>query len=499
MTIRKKIFRTLIITNAIILTLTVAVGMFSTFNRTIKYESEKLNMLSRGFESFLGDEIDRISNSLAVVKDSNDIQFLFQDDTYLKSLSEASIKNSLKDVMLNYKEIESIEVASGSSNVLSQGNSVIFQAHQGKVYTQNNDSYLMMKIDVNTEVSLDVTISLDKLFKNFIEQNNFDVYSQLLFYEGNDLYYVNLQGNSAKMVGNDTGKLLLSKEGNVDGLSFYVAKPKSYIFGDISEYIFLTALFFVLVIFLTNLVSQYLATEISSSITKVAKVLSELPEEHFEKIDVEDGFEDEIKTFVETFNSVSDELNYNTKNMEKIISEKTQKIEQQNEQLKHMSITDELTGLSNRRSFDEQFSKDFSLAYREKLYFNFAIVDIDHFKLVNDKYGHQIGDKCLQLLAYAFKKTFNRSSDKIFRYGGEEFIIYSLSKEKEKFYDILELLRNSVEKASMEVNGVSVKVTISIGAVSLIPPFNEYERYIKLADDNLYKAKALGRNKVVIA
>jgi len=456
-------------------------------------------MLSRGFESFLGDEIDRISNSLAVVKDSNDIQFLFQDDTYLKSLSEASIKNSLKDVMLNYKEIESIEVASGSSNVLSQGNSVIFQAHQGKVYTQNNDSYLMMKIDVNTEVSLDVTISLDKLFKNFIEQNNFDVYSQLLFYEGNDLYYVNLQGNSAKMVGNDTGKLLLSKEGNVDGLSFYVAKPKSYIFGDISEYIFLTALFFVLVIFLTNLVSQYLATEISSSITKVAKVLSELPEEHFEKIDVEDGFEDEIKTFVETFNSVSDELNYNTKNMEKIISEKTQKIEQQNEQLKHMSITDELTGLSNRRSFDEQFSKDFSLAYREKLYFNFAIVDIDNFKLVNDKYGHQIGDKCLQLLAYAFKKTFNRSSDKIFRYGGEEFIIYSLSKEKEKFYDILELLRNSVEKASMEVNGVSVKVTISIGAVSLIPPFNEYERYIKLADDNLYKAKALGRNKVVIA
>ena len=88
-------------------------------------------------------------------------------------------------------------------------------------------------------------------------------------------------------------------------------------------------------------------------------------------------------------------------------------IEQQNEQLKHMSITDELTGLSNRRSFDEQFSKDFSLAYREKLYFNFAIVDIDHFKLVNDKYGHQIGDKCLQLLAYAFKKAFNRSSDKI--------------------------------------------------------------------------------------
>jgi len=456
-------------------------------------------MLSRGFESFLGDEIDRISNSLAVVKDSNDIQFLFQDDTYLKSLSEASIKNSLKDVMLNYKEIESIEVASGSSNVLSQGNSVIFQAHQGKVYTQNNDSYLMMKIDVNTEVSLDVTISLDKLFKNFIEQNNFDVYSQLLFYEGNDLYYVNLQGNSAKMAGNNTRELLLSKEGNVDGLSFYVAKPKGYIFGDISEYIFLTAMFFLLVIFLTNLVSRYLAKEISSSITKVAKVLSELPEEHFEKIDVEDDFEDEIKTFVRTFNSVSDELNYNTKNMERIISEKTRKIEQQNEQLKHMSITDELTGLSNRRSFDEQFSKDFSLAYREKLYFNFAIVDIDHFKLVNDKYGHQIGDKCLQLLAYAFKKAFNRSSDKIFRYGGEEFIIYSLSKEKEKFYDILELLRDSVEKASMEVNGVSVKVTISIGAISLIPPFNEYERYIKLADDNLYKAKALGRNKVVIA
>jgi len=499
MTIRRKIFRTLIITNAIILTLTVAVAMFSTLNRTVRYESEKLNILSRGFESFLGDSISGISNSLSAVKDSNDIQFLFQSDAYLKSLSEASIKNSLKDVMSNYKEIESIEITSGSSNVLSQGSSVVFQAHEGKVYTQNNDSYLMLKIDVNSQINLVVTISLDRIFKSFIEENNFDRYSQLLFYEGSDLYYVDLQGNSSKVVGNDTHKLLLSNEGNVDGLSFYLAKPKSYAFGDINEYIFLMATFFLLVIVITNFVSQYLSKEISSSITKVAKVLSELPGEHFEKIDVEDDFEDEIKTFVKTFNDVSDELDYNTKNMEKIISDKTEKIEQQNEQLKHLSITDELTGLSNRRSFDDQFSKDFSLAYREKLYFNFAIIDIDHFKLVNDKYGHQIGDKCLQMLAVAFRKTFNRSSDKIFRYGGEEFIIYSISKDKEKFYDILEILRNNVEKANMEVNGVNVRITISIGAISIIPPFNEYERYLKMADDNLYKAKALGRNKVVIA
>ncbi len=65
--------------------------------------------------------------------------------------------------------------------------------------------------------------------------------------------------------------------------------------------------------------------------------------------------------------------------------------------------------------------------------------------------------------------------------------------------DILEILRNNVEKANMEVNGVNVKITISIGAISIIPPFNEYERYLKMADDNLYKAKTLGRNKVVIA
>lgn len=291
MTIRRKIFRTLIITNAIILTLTVAVAMFSTLNRTVRYESEKLNILSRGFESLLGSSINGISNSLAAVKDSNDIQFLFQSDAYLKSLSEASIKNSLKDVMSNYKEIESIEITSGSSNVLSQGSSVVFQAHEGKVYTQNNDSYLMLKIDVNSQVNLVVTISLDRIFKSFIEENNFDRYSQLLFYEGSDLYYVDLQGNSSKVVGNDTHKLLLSNEGNVDDLSFYIAKPKNYVFDDITEYIFLMATFFLLVIVITNFVSQYLAKEISSSITKVAKLLSELPEEHFEKIDVEDGFE----------------------------------------------------------------------------------------------------------------------------------------------------------------------------------------------------------------
>ena len=291
MTIRRKIFRTLIIANAIILTLTVAVAMFSTLNRTVKYESEKLNILSRGFESFLGSSINGISNSLAAVKDSNDIQFLFQSDAYLKSLSEASIKNSLKDVMSNYKEIESIEITSSSSNVLSQGSSVVFQAYEGKVYTQNNDSYLMLKIDVNSQVNLVVTISLDRIFKSFIEENNFDRYSQLLFYEGGDLYYVDLQGNSSKVVGNDTHKLLLSNEGNVDDLSFYIAKSKNYVFDDITEYIFLMVMFFLLVIVITNFVSQYLAKEISSSITKIAKLLSDLPGEHFEKIDVEDGFE----------------------------------------------------------------------------------------------------------------------------------------------------------------------------------------------------------------
>jgi len=265
--------------------------MFSTLNRTVKYESEKLNILSRGFESFLGDSISGISNSLAAVKDSNDIQFLFQSDAYLKSLSEASIKNSLKDVMSNYKEVESIEITSGSSNVLSQGGSVVFQAYEGKVYTQNNDSYLMLKIDVNSQVNLVVTISLDRIFKSFIEENNFDRYSQLLFYEGSDLYYVDLQSNSSKVVGNDTHKLLLSNEGNINGLSFYIAKPKNYVFDDITEYIFLMVMFFLLVIVITNFVSQYLAKEISSSITKVAKLLSDLPREHFEKIDVEDGFE----------------------------------------------------------------------------------------------------------------------------------------------------------------------------------------------------------------
>ncbi|WP_165973940.1 GGDEF domain-containing protein [Marinitoga lauensis] len=152
----------------------------------------------------------------------------------------------------------------------------------------------------------------------------------------------------------------------------------------------------------------------------------------------------------------------------------------------------------NRRYFNEKFLEDFKFAYREKLYVNFALIDIDHFKRINDKYGHIAGDYCLEELSKIFRKHFHRVTDKIYRYGGEEFVIYYLSKKTEKFKEKLEELRKDVEETEIFYENKIVKFTISIGAISKIPEDIDYIKFIKIADNNLYKAKETGRNKVVI-
>nr|WP_126993579.1 GGDEF domain-containing protein [Thermosipho globiformans] len=97
-----------------------------------------------------------------------------------------------------------------------------------------------------------------------------------------------------------------------------------------------------------------------------------------------------------------------------------------------------------------------------------------------------------------FKLNFQRISDNIFRYGGEEFVIYYLSKNKENFFELLENLRKKVKETPILIDGKNIHLTISIGAVSKIPQEKDYNKIIKKANDNLYMAKNLGRDRTII-
>ena len=169
------------------------------------------------------------------------------------------------------------------------------------------------------------------------------------------------------------------------------------------------------------------------------------------------------------------------------------------QKLHSLSLTDGLTGIANRRSFDNHLAMVWMLCYREKASTSLLLIDIDYFKKYNDLYGHQKGDECLIQIASVIKSMAQRTNDLAARYGGEEFSIILPKTEQDSAIKIAESLIEAVnkEKIPHETSNVSSHVTISIGVASVIPSKKtSYLELIKMADKGLYISKEKGRNQV---
>lgn len=168
-----------------------------------------------------------------------------------------------------------------------------------------------------------------------------------------------------------------------------------------------------------------------------------------------------------------------------------------NDVLKKSSITDQLTGLYNRAYLDEFIDKATAQALRQKVCFGILMIDIDFFKIVNDTYGHDVGDRAIRALSNTILNSI-RESDIAFRYGGEEFLIILYGCDPDKVKNKAELIRTNFEKAVIETgNGKTFNKTISIGASVFPNDSTSVWSCIKFSDIALYAAKDTGRNKVV--
>lgn len=169
-------------------------------------------------------------------------------------------------------------------------------------------------------------------------------------------------------------------------------------------------------------------------------------------------------------------------------------------QLRRLVLLDALTGVNNRRAFDERFEQEFLRAARGHGSLGLLMVDVDFFKLYNDAYGHQAGDKCLRQIAQALTATLKRPSDFVARYGGEEFAVLLPDAEMDGTLAAAQLLLARVRELALPHSGSTVGeiVTISIGAAVAKPPVRgQLENFMALADQRLYQAKRAGRNRVI--
>jgi diguanylate cyclase (GGDEF)-like protein len=187
--------------------------------------------------------------------------------------------------------------------------------------------------------------------------------------------------------------------------------------------------------------------------------------------------------------------------LEQRVAERTAQLEEANRRLAALSITDGLTGLANRRHFDEVLRTECTRAARSGQALALIMLDVDYFKRYNDHYGHQAGDACLVRVAQTLAAGMRRASDLAARYGGEEFGIVLPNTGAEDARHIGEALRGAIEALGIAHAGSKAGlVTISIGiAVQPALDSGDPDGLLQLADAALYRAKDTGRNRVILS
>jgi diguanylate cyclase (GGDEF)-like protein len=210
---------------------------------------------------------------------------------------------------------------------------------------------------------------------------------------------------------------------------------------------------------------------------------------------------DELTVLARQFNEMASEVDRHQLQLEERVTERTRDLAEANDKLAALSMTDGLTGIANRRSFDEALEKELQRAVRARAPLALLMLDVDYFKPYNDFYGHPRGDACLRRLATLLQSHARRGGDLAARYGGEEFALIAANLDPEGALALAGSIRAEFEAMQQpHERSPFGRVTASIGVVALVPDeANSAEALLRMADQALYRAKEQGRNQVAMA
>jgi diguanylate cyclase (GGDEF)-like protein len=465
-----------------------------------------------------GHIVDSFKQSAKEISNGREMESLFSDDPVSHFFAEKDLLSYFNSAMAVHPYLKEIRIQKGNRIIFSSSenplqidtdksvcrtDNVIYRIVRNKTLVK--DTYLLYIVCVN-----------DFLF-DFNSLHNVHFTEIAYVIDKTWAVVFGKEGNSAISSVEKESDLIIIIDKNKFSYSWIESPHLVQIVVALDNFyknIIRTALILVLFIALSGFFLFVIIKFISRSLTQPIRELSEYAssahEGHFPQFRYEGKVVDEVKTLMSSFNYMTREISNFTEKLELEVINRTRVIEDQknslkklNEELEMISVTDKLTGLFNRRYFDEIITRDFDLAARTNLYIGLGIVDIDFFKEINDTFGHLCGDEILKDISGLMISVFRRDSDILFRFGGDEFIILTLNKEdrKPEFHSLCETLRARVEDYSFPCNAgmEELHVTISTGLYfGRADQVENYQEIIKAADKMLYKVKGSGRNKVFI-
>ncbi len=256
-----------------------------------------------------------------------------------------------------------------------------------------------------------------------------------------------------------------------------------------------------LVCFVCALLLAYaIARSISTPLEKLAGVMRETKTGNYALRMDYDG-KDELALLAQKFNEMAANIGHAHEELESRVAERTLDLEQANLKLSALSMTDSLTGIANRRRFDDVLAAELAATlHRASHPLTLLMIDVDFFKSYNDFYGHQEGDICLRKVAAVLQSHARRASDLIARYGGEEFVMLAADTGIDTALELAESVCRALEALRLPHEKSPIGcVSISVGVAVLLPDEQQSaEMFIRMADKAMYRAKEQGRNQVVL-
>lgn len=241
--------------------------------------------------------------------------------------------------------------------------------------------------------------------------------------------------------------------------------------------------------FLLTVVSYYLSRKITSPLVKLSEAIDRVAVGNFRERIEENTKDDEIENLIVHFNQMIDKLNILYENLEEKVKERTKKLADANQEMTRLAITDPLTGLYNRHFFQAYIDQQVEVCKRYNKKLTIIIADVDDFKQINDKFGHNTGDQVLQVIAHLLKESV-RASDIIIRYGGDEFLIILMDNSSDgdvKWQKRFQLLLE--EWNTNNSNYFNQDISLSFG-FSQFTGTKSIEEVIKEADKKMYDQKS---------
>ncbi|MCL1043506.1 diguanylate cyclase [Shewanella marisflavi] len=284
-----------------------------------------------------------------------------------------------------------------------------------------------------------------------------------------------------------------------NGWSLYVVMPFSPLVKQVEHQYLTTFSVLFLAFIITILLIKVISRRLTQPLETIAQKFSQWGmAEHSDEIQL-DSAPREIFALSTSIQKSKQELISYQLELEEKVALRTVELEEVNRKLQSLAERDELTQLFNRRYLEQHFEPIHDLCKRSCAALAFCIIDIDHFKQINDTYGHQAGDTALIAMAQLMRQFFKRDTDIVSRYGGEEFLVILPQCNALQVEQHLNQFKEVVANHKITIQGEQeIALTVSIGAViSNAGYMKDIDHWFKMADLNLYEAKENGRNRVV--